>query len=213
MPESTSTEADPKSGTGSGMIAFINWAMRKNEILENSAIALRTGARRVLETDESLFDKDVRTLDVDETARRFRNKQRGGEFKDTSIEDYVRRFKQLVEMYIKWLDGDVSWRPPQRRTASRPGDKIENGQKKSTRSSTPVPAQATVTGLTVVDNTPGTDISGVQMVTYPYPVRLGLMAQLTLPVDLTSKEAERLAKFVASLAFDERLAITAGPAA
>jgi hypothetical protein len=48
------------------------------------------------------------------------------------------------------------------------------------------------------------------MVTYPYPVRPGLLAQVSLPADLTAKEADRVAKFVASLAFDERLAITSG---
>jgi hypothetical protein len=48
------------------------------------------------------------------------------------------------------------------------------------------------------------------MVTYPYPVRPGLLAQLKLPANLTAKEATRLAKFVESLAFDEQLAITGG---
>lgn len=48
------------------------------------------------------------------------------------------------------------------------------------------------------------------MITYPLPIRRGVQGRLVLPEDLSKKEAQRIANFVAALAFDERLAITAG---
>jgi hypothetical protein len=193
------------------MIAFINWAIKKNEILENSGVALRTGARRVLETDESLFDTDMRTLDVEDVIRRFRNKQRGGDFKEASVDDYARRFKQSVEMYVKWLSDDASWRPPARKAAPAKAQPKNGGQSKAAQPAASaqavVPSQPTpATGVTPV--TP----VGVEMVKYPFLVRPGVRVHVELPADLTAKEADRVAKFVASLAFEERLAITAGPA-
>lgn len=48
------------------------------------------------------------------------------------------------------------------------------------------------------------------MVTYPLPIRPGVKGTLILPEDLSRKEAERVARFVAALAFDEKRALT-GP--
>jgi hypothetical protein len=40
-------------------------------------------------------------------------------------------------------------------------------------------------------------------VSYPFPLRPGMLAQISLPADLTKAEAKRLAAFVESLAMDE----------
>jgi len=42
----------------------------------------------------------------------------------------------------------------------------------------------------------------VRMMTYPFSVREDVVAELRLPVDLTPKEAERLAQFIAAIALD-----------
>jgi len=189
------------------MIAFLNYAIKKNELVEATAVALRTGVKRVLETDDALPQAEVRSMDLDDVVRRFRNKYRG-QFKDQSLNDYEKRFRQTAEMYVKWLDNDPSWRPAPRK-ASAPRRKAAEGA--SGAASGPAkPAQVRQNGSMTAN--PGASVpAGVTMVDYPYPVRPGLLAQISLPEDLTAKEAERVAKFVASLAFEERLAITAGP--
>lgn len=40
------------------------------------------------------------------------------------------------------------------------------------------------------------------LVSYPFPIRPGLLAQISLPADLTKAEAKHLAAFVESLAMD-----------
>jgi hypothetical protein len=211
MAEPTPPDVHPNSGTGSGMLAWFNWAIKQHELVENTAVALRTGAKRVLETDDAFFTADMRTVDVEEVIRRFRNKQRGTGFKEASVEEYARRFRQSIEMYVKWLADDPSWRPAARKVApakaAKNGGSAEAVQATSPAVAAVVPSQPTAITATVAPP------AGVEMQVYPYPVRPGVMAQIVLPVDLTGKEAERVAKFVAALAFEERLAITAGPTA
>jgi hypothetical protein len=198
--------AEPGDGTGAGIVSFLDWAIAKNEILENSGIALRTGVRRVLETDDTLPGEDARTMNVDDIVRRFKNKQRGGKFKDPTLNDYERRFRQAVEMYRKWLDSDPSWRPAPRKTAAPRQSKPENASKPAQALQETLAAEPTAAKAVVQTDT----ATWPQMVKYPYPVRPGLLAHVELPADLTASEAERVAKFVASLAFDEGLAARAG---
>lgn len=199
-------EVHPSSGTGAGMVSFLNYAIKRNELVEASAVALRVGVNRVLETDETFAQTQVRDMDLDEVVRRFRNKSRG-QFKDQSLTDYERRFRQTVEMYKKWLDNDPSWRPtPRKATSRRAKPESSSGQGSDGGAVTPI-GQTTA----VITDPSSQPMSAAGMVTYPYPVRPGLLAQIMLPEDLTAKEAERVAKFVASLAFEERLAIAAGP--
>ncbi len=209
MSEPTS-ESVAGTGTGAGLIAFLDHAIEKSELPGASGVALRVGARRVLETDESLFEADMRKLDVDDVIRRFHNKHRGGKLSDGSREDYARRFRQSLEMYTKWLADDPSWRPAARKATPRAKATSGNGgQAKAARPTATVPAQTSAVDEAGAEHTR----SPVEMVRYPFLVRPGVRVHVELPADLTAKEAERVAKFVASLAFDERLAITAGPEA
>jgi hypothetical protein len=194
------------------MIAFFNWAIKQHELVENTAVALRTGAKRVLETDEAFFAADMRTLEIEDAIRRYRIKSKGSpDFKEASVEEYARRFKQSVEMYVKWLNDDPTWRPPARKAASAKAPAKNGGSAKAAQPTATVPvvvpSQTSALDGAAVEHMP----PSVEMVKYPFLVRPGLRVHVELPADLTAKEAERVAKFVASLAFEERLAITAGP--
>jgi len=48
------------------------------------------------------------------------------------------------------------------------------------------------------------------LIEYPFPLRPGVRALITLPEDLTEAEAKRLAKFVETLAVPDQRAITTG---
>lgn len=195
-------EAQPSSGTGAGLIAFLNWAIRKNELAKDTASALRTGCRKVLEAEGEWATLDIRSLDVEDLLRRFRNKERGGDLSDKSVAVYEQRFTSTVDMYRKWLDNDADWRPAR----TRPTTVKRNG---GSNGSMPSGAKAS-TGLNVEPASKPESLPVTGMVTYPLPIRPGVQGRLILPEDLTAKEAKRVANFVSALAFEEQLAITSG---
>lgn len=50
---------------------------------------------------------------------------------------------------------------------------------------------------------------GPSVITYPFPLRDGVLASIQLPADLTRKESKRLAAFIESLAVDDVPALPA----
>lgn len=189
------------SGTGAGLLAFLDWTIEKNELNKATAAALKTGVRNVLSVEDDPSLVDLRSLDMDNFLVRFTNKTRG-QFKDKSQEVYRQRFRQSVGMYLAWLDG-TEWRPPRLRPNStgngtpsaaavrRPGQRSEttvepNGADHGARKPDGAPPAAPAPGL----------------IEYPFPLRPGLRARLMLPEDLTAAEAERVSAFIRALAFE-----------
>ncbi len=188
-------ESDVRSGSGRGLIAFLDWTIASGQLVGATGTALRTGVRKVLETRPELFEADVRAIDVDDEVRLFRNRARGSA-KDKTIDQYEQRFRQSTEMYRRWLADDRDWLPARSRARSR-----------STASKTPGPMPATSGSPAARDASEG--VGPVEpppahtgMVTYPLPLRPGVKATLVLPENLATAEAHRIAAFVAAIAFD-----------
>lgn len=189
------------------MIAWLNWTISSNELLEATASALRTGCQKVLDVENDPAQLDIRTADLDTIIYRFRNKHRGT-MKDQTIDTYEQRFRQTVEMYSKWLNDDNSWRPATRKRSSSAAKKTD-----SKRTEAPKAQATTPEPMRVVEES-----SGPKLIQYPFPIRPGLQGMISLPEDLTTREAQRIANFVASLAFEDEaqptsrapLAITSG---
>lgn len=188
--------ASPNDGTGAGLIAFLNYLIDKNEVIEATGSALRTGCRKVLDVEDDWANVDIRTVDVDGLIGRFRNKYRG-DLAERSLANYEQRFRSTVEMYRKWLDDDPSWRPTTRSRSTSASKKV-NGNPAAPKPDPQTPA--------VTPDTP----PSAGMVTYPLPIRPGVQGRLVLPEDLTAREARRIANFVSALAFDEQLSLPAG---
>lgn len=194
--------ATPASGTANGLIAFLGWVIDNDYMATATASGLRTGAKKVLEVESDLDGLDIRHAELDDILHRFRTRNRG-KMKDKSVEVYEQRFRQSVEMYRKWLNSEKDWLPATRRRSAAPG----NGQVKAAAAQ-PVPTR---TEMPTEPQAPG-------MITYPFPIRPGLQGKITLPEDLSRREAERIAAFINTLAFDEHqqtavrepLAITSG---
>ena len=181
------------NGTGAGLISFLTWAIDKNELVSSTASALRTGCQKVLAVDQSWQSIELRSADVDSMLVRFQNKHRG-DMKDRTREQYAQRFRQAVEMYIRWLDGDA-WKPSTRvqHPKSPLGSSIQN--------------TSTVNGPQGLSNpSPPKSEINVRLqngfLTYPYPIRPGIQASIILPEDLTPEEAKRLSAFIAALAIN-----------
>jgi hypothetical protein len=203
---STAGETGPvvRDGTGAGLIAFLNWTITHHELVETTASALRTGCQKVLSVEDDPDGVDLRSADLDSIIGRFKTKHRY-DMKERTREQYEQRFRQSVEMYLKRLNDDPTWKPAQRKrpVAGSNGGSTTKPAKDGTRSENP-PAQQHVE-----QHQPG-------MISYPFPIRPGLQGKITLPEDLTMREANRIAAFVATLALEDEVvaeqirAITAG---
>lgn len=196
----TSTVTD---GSGGGLIAFLGWTIDKNELVDATASALRTGCMKVLSVENGWEDLDLRTADLDGILSRFKIKHRM-DMKDRTREQYEQRFRQSVEMYVKWLDDDPTWKPAQRKRATSTNGG-GNGNK-------PSPAPASVPSAAPVEIPTKQAPPQPGMITYPFPIRPGLRGSIQLPEDLTTREASRIAAFIATLAVEDE-AETAPPLA
>ena len=201
MPDTANEQASASSGTGAGLLAFLKYLIDKNEMVAGTVNALRTGCAKVLSIESDPVTIDLRTADVDDITRRFRNRWRA-EIKDQSLDEYERRFRQAVTMYLKWLNNDPDWKPK-----SRPASGSPAGSKK--------PDSSAATAQRGTARPPAAPEPPAQpgMVTYPIVIRVGVQGKIILPENLTKKEAQRVANFVTALALEEQSAITAGAAA
>jgi hypothetical protein len=97
------------SGTPAGLYTFFDLAIKRGGLSSAHGVALRTGSRKVLDVEDD--DRtDLRTLDQDDLLRRFHIKSKV-DLNDKSRATYESRFRKAVEMYIKYLDDDPSWKP------------------------------------------------------------------------------------------------------
>jgi hypothetical protein len=137
-------------------------------------------------------DVDVESLNVDELLTRFQNlrKQR---FKPQVLEAYKRRFRSAVKSYKDYLENPGAWKPA---TQDRSGGVVRRPR----GSDASPPPEGTASGI---GGRPYATVAPVGSEEYRFPLRAGVMARLTLPVDLTRDEAKRLKAFVDMLVVDD----------
>lgn len=188
--------AESVTATGAGMRDFLDWAAKKGELNASTANALRVAASKVLASEDDPDGVDVRSLSVDHCLERFENLSRA-QYTSASMATYKTRFRNAVSMYLAWVDNDPTWKTVMK----------VRGVARSRKP--PVPPA----GPAAHDDQPLEGFTGGQpghprgnmapTVTYQMPLRPDLLVQIQLPVDLTRADAERVAKFVESLAFDK----------
>lgn len=183
------------SAKPAGLRMFLDLAVQRGDLPQARGTNLRVAARKVLDVagDEDL---DLRTVNLDELFHRFHIKSRV-DLSDASRQTYEKRFRDAVDMYLRSLNDDQSWKTPQR--------KPKSGM--STRRATmpvSVPEAEEASVLT---------ISGTRLTKFPVPLRRGVEAQLCLPDDLTEHEAKRISKIVEALAGREQPQLPPGESA
>lgn len=181
-------------GTGKGLVEFLDYVADKGLMNKSTAQARRSAVTKVLGIDEDWESVDLRSLDLDDQTLRFETISKA-ELTPASLETYSSRFRSAVAEYLKYLDDPASYRPrrSQRRSSQAKRDEGSTSPRNGGRAGPDPEPQ------------PRDDL-----VTYPFPLRPRTMAYLQLPPDLRPGEAERLANFVSSLAFQEQLALPAG---
>ena len=185
-------------GTGGGLFEFLDWAESKHELPRSQVANWKGAAKNVLSIEDDYEALDLKTLDLDDFLRRFEIASRT-KYKSDSLSAYKGRFRKAVESYRLWLSQNPDWKgtpAPVRATAN--GSSTSSGSAKAT-----VVGRGRSAAPTQPPPTPGT-------IDHTFPLRPGVYARLSLPEDMNSRDAKRLAAFISSLAFEEQLAITTG---
>lgn len=181
--------------TGTGLVEHWSWAAKKGLMNSNTAGALRAACSQVLSVDDNWESLDVRAMDVDLMLQRFEN-LRMKDFTPKSLAQYGSRFRRAVKSYLQYLENPQGWRFDTREPkAAGNSDSPSKARKRSSRKEEVASAPAEALG---------------EMISYPFPVRAGVVARLVLPRDLRGQEARRLSAFLQSLAIDDAKELPSG---
>ena len=191
-------------GNGQGLIEFLDTKGERGDVNRTTAKAFRIATAKILSVESAnLASIDIRKLDVPDLLERFANRHRA-DYGDGSLETYKSRFRRSVAMYLSWLEGDSNWKNAgltaagSKQQASRPAHRA--GARKQAPKTREPDAAAESRAIDLVDSRAATE-SITRLMTYHVPLRPDLIVSVSLPVDLTMEDAERLANFVRSLAF------------
>jgi len=181
--------------TGAGVMTFLDFAMEKGYLKVPTGQSMKTACKEVLSatSGNDWEQTDLSSLDIDDTVRRFET-LRAMKFSTGSLNTYKGRFKKSLAMFEEFRTNPGSWRPdikPRSRVSKAP-DKIAEDA-----ASTVTPSGSSLQPIR----------SAANMITYPFPLRDGVLVSLQLPADLTRREAKRLSAFVDSLAVEEQPAL------
>jgi hypothetical protein len=203
MTELDGLAVEPPRKTAAHLLAFFDWAERKGEMPASTVQNWRSASIKILEIEDNWQDVNVVDFDLDAHLSRFQTLRRT-QYTTASMAAYRSRAKTAIDAYRKWEAGASDWKP-----------KTSGTLRQRARATT----KATVTGMGTgsIEVTPKSERGGfiphhTALIEYPFPLRPGVRAVLTLPEDLTETEAKRLVRFVESLAVPDQLAITTGEA-
>jgi hypothetical protein len=187
------------TATGAGLVAFLDYAIQKGYLKTATGQAMKTAVKEVLSATEGAEDwqsVDLTSLNEDDVLRRFET-LRAMKFSAGSLSTYKGRFSRASAMFEEFRTSPASWRP---------SVKQRSRTKANGPSSAPSSDTAAVAPKAGVAPAPAQH-SGHRsaIITYPFPLREGVLASLELPADLTRREALRLSAFIESLAIETEI--------
>lgn len=193
---SDDTTNEIMSGTGEGLVGFLDWTARTGELSRATAGGYKTAVTQLLGIDENWGTLDVRTLDIERQGERF-TRVRAGDHKQDTLQVYFSRFKTAVRLYLSYLENPSTFR-----AGGRSRIKAQALAKTKT-SASGRPAQQRSDGAEINARQASTLVDQVALERYPFPLRPDLMVYLSLPRDLRRGEAQRLGAYLMSLAVDD----------
>jgi hypothetical protein len=181
--------------TGKDLVAFFDFAADKGLMARDWASTLKSAAKVMLSTVESenWESLDIETLDLDAFVLRF-ERLRMGDLKPDSLNVYGKRLRNAVTAYRDYLKNPSTWQYAGR----------TEGSARAPRRATKVARAESAGSVQPISAGNGSQAGLIQ---YPYPLRPNMIVSISLPPDLTQKEATRLSAYLHSLAVDEQLAL------
>jgi hypothetical protein len=206
MTEINGVAAEPARGTAAHYMYFLDWAEKKGELATATVQNWRVASIKALEIEDHWQDVNVIDFDLEAHLQRFETLRRTS-YTSGSMNAYKSRARTGIEAYRAWQSGASDWKP---KSAGAP-------RRRTPKSKAPDWPNLSITGA-APSSTPRSDHGGyvpssTPLIEHQLPLRPGIRAHITLPEDLTEKEAMRVARFVQSLAFSsDQPAITTGEA-
>ncbi len=197
------------TATGAGLVAFLDYAIQKGYLKTATGQAMKTAVKEVLSATEGADGwetVDLTTLDEDDVLRRFET-LRAMKFSAGSLHTYKGRYSRAAAMFDEFRASPATWRPSVKQRSRTKGT--------SSTLAGPSPPEARAEGH--AGSSPSADPPtphpghGSAIITYPFPLRHGVLASLELPPDLTRREARRLTAFIESLAIEDEATVPGEP--
>ena len=193
------------TATGAGLVAFLDYAIQKGYLKTATGQAMKTAVKEVLSATEGADGwetVDLTSLDEDDVLRRFET-LRAMKFSSGSLSTYKGRYSRAAAMFEEFRASPATWRPSvKQRSRSKGNDASTSAAPESSKTGSGAPPTP--------EPPPGPSAPhpghGAAIITYPFPLRQGVLASLELPPDLTRREARRLAAFIESLAIEDEVA-------
>lgn len=192
------------TATGAGLVAFLDYAIQKGYLKTSTGQAMKTAVKEVLsatEGAEGWETVDLTSLDEDDVLRRFET-LRAMKFASGSLSTYKGRYSRAASMFEEFRASPATWSPSVKQRARAKGN-VAPTVASPGLPKTEVGAPATPEPAPAPAPHPG---HGSAIITYPFPLRQGVLASLELPPDLTRREAQRLVAFIESLAIEDDVA-------
>jgi hypothetical protein len=164
------------------------WSMLAGKTTE----AYKSACKLVLGIDENWADADVRGIDVQQQMDRY-VRLHGASAKPASLATYGQRVRAAIELYRTFLGNPTGFRGPTPKRQARPqaARVAERTEKAAPQEADEQPSPR-----------PQSREAVPSLVTYPFPLRSGVMAYLQLPRDLSRSDVKRLCGLLENLAID-----------
>ena len=171
---------------------FIDFVVAKGLVHPATAQGWRVATAKVLEELSPAELQDVRTIDVESTFKGFLNRY-PGRLSPASVGEYRRRVHRAIEEFVRWMadPGSYAFRPPARPAKANGRRRPDVGTEAGTPPNRPRPADRPA-------------LLRPNSMSLEYPLRAELLAEVTVPRDLTVEEAQRMGAFLLTLAVDFR---------
>lgn len=185
-------------GKAINVIEYLDNLQEKGKASKGTIVPLKIAFTKVMEVveGENWQDTPVKSIDIDDHLARFGNLTMG-KYSTESLTAYKSRVNRAVSWYVNFLD-KPGWTPnlQQRTRAPKVDAKSENTQdRKRTAPGNSQPIPPAPQSMSDVASSPN-------RVLYPYPLLDGQLIHISLPVNLSKRDAKRIANFVESIAID-----------
>lgn len=176
------------------LLEWLEWAGERGLMNRTTARLRRTSCQRVFEVLDDDETSDLRTLNLEDIFTRFANTA-GTELSPNSLRDYRGRMEAAVEEFLRYRSDPVNYKPSGRKLL------VTNSQMRGGRTA----AERERRTRTRTESTEEKDPAQATGLEYPFPLRENVIIYLKgVPTDLSLSEAQRLGRFVQSLAIDYR---------
>ncbi len=169
------------------LVTFLGYLGSKGLMNESTANARKIAAQKVLSVLEPSEKTDLRTIDRDLIFTRFMNKHRNT-FTPGSLQTYRQRFVSAIDDFISYVNDPAGFKPTS--SARSPRQSRAEDQQGRGRVSASLSTRGDLRAQVSVHH---------GLLTYPIPLPNGRIAQLSVPSDMTSEDAERISSVVPAM--------------